>query len=378
MKDVSSPDQELPEVMSGVLLTGHGGFDKLEYRHDLPVPRIGRDEVLIRVAAAGVNNTDINTRTGWYSKKVTTGTTAGGASGFEHVDDGDATWTGASMVFPRIQGADCCGYIVAVGDAVDASRIGERVIVQVSLRHYVDGRPWEAWCLGSECDGAFAEYAKVPSAEAHRVESDWSDAELASLPTAYATAENMLHRARVTAGDRVLITGASGGVGSAAVQLAKRRGAFITAVVSRTKAEDVMAVGADRAVFREENLLAALGAESHDVVIDVAGGPSFPDLLTTLARGGRYAVAGAIAGPMVELDLRTLYLKDLSFFGCTFQEDVVFRNLVGYVERGEIRPFIGSVYPLSEIIEAQKEFLSKRTSGKIVLLVTPEENRRTA
>lgn len=378
MSDVSQQTpgipHDLPPVMSGVVLTGHGGFDKLEYRHDLPMPQLGCDEVLIRVAAAGVNNTDINTRTGWYSKIVKTGTAEGGAAGFDQVDRSDATWTGVPMSFPRIQGADCCGHIVAVGSAVDPTRIGERVIVQVSLRYYVDYRPMEAWCLGSECDGAFAEYTKVPSSEAHRIESDWSDVELASLPTAYATAENMLHRAGVMEGDRVLITGASGGVGSAAVQLSKRRGALVTAVVSRSKTAQIMALGADRVIVRDEDVLAAVGAESHDVVIDVAGGPLFGDLLPVLARGGRYAVAGAIAGPLVELDLRTLYLKDLSFFGCTFQEDAVFHNLVGYVERNEIQPFIGATYPLSKIVRAQKEFLSKRISGKIVLRVAPEEN----
>lgn len=372
LEEASSSPLDIPITMSGVVLTGHGGFEKLEWRDDLPVPRLFADEVLIRVAAAGINNTDINTRTGWYSKKVHVGTVDGGASGFLESDDVDATWTGAPLTFPRIQGADCCGHIVAVGEGVDPSRIGERVIVQVSLRAYVDHRPMEAWCLGSECDGAFAEFTKVPSAEAHRVDSDWSDVELASLPTAYGTAENMLHRAGVSAGDRVLITGASGGVGSAAVQLAKRRGAQVTAVVARSKAARLFELGADIVVFREDDLLGAMGAESQDVVVDVAGGPAFGDLLTALARGGRYAVAGAIAGPIVDLDLRTLYLKDLSFYGCTFQDDVVFENLVGFVERDEIKPVVGATYPLARIVEAQEDFLSKRTTGKIVLRVAPD------
>ena len=105
----------LPETMSAVRLTGHGGFDKLEYRTDVDVPRPGPGEVLIDVAAAGVNNTDINTRIGWYSKAVTAATNAGGATGFGSVDDEDASWSGTALQFPRIQGADVCGRIVAVG-----------------------------------------------------------------------------------------------------------------------------------------------------------------------------------------------------------------------------------------------------------------------
>jgi NADPH:quinone reductase-like Zn-dependent oxidoreductase len=360
------------EAMHAVLLTGHGGFDKLEYREDIPVPQPRHGEVIIRVAAAGINNTDINTRIGWYSKGVKSGTEVGATAGFETSQDVDASWSGTPMSFPRIQGADCCGRIVAVGECVDPGRIGERVIVRNMLRSYVDYRPMECWTFGSECDGAFAQYARAPSRETYTVDCDWSDVELASIPCAYSTAENMLHRAGVRGGEHVVVTGASGGVGSAAVQLAKRRGASVTAVAGATKADQLRALGADRVVSRNDSLVEHLGTESADVVIDVAAGPAFPELLRVLKRGGRYAVAGAIAGPIVELDVRTLYLKDLSFFGCTFQDDVVFENLVTYIERGEIRPVVGKAYPLKEIVEAQKEFLAKNISGKLVLVVPQE------
>jgi NADPH:quinone reductase-like Zn-dependent oxidoreductase len=91
-----------------------------------------------------------------------------------------------------------------------------------------------------------------------------------------------------------------------------------------------------------------------------------------LKKGGRYAVAGAIAGPIVELDVRTLYLKDLSFFGCTFQDEVVFPNLVSYIERGEIRPHVSKVFELKDIAHAQEEFVSKALSGKLVLTIPKE------
>ncbi len=360
-------NKEIPERMTAVYLTDHGGIETLQYRDDVPVPRPGPGEVLIKVAAAGVNNTDINTRIGWYSKKVSAATNTGGAKGFEEVDDADATWSGVPMKFPRIQGADCCGIIVAVGDEVDSARMGERVIVRNMLRSYVEYRPFECWTLGSECDGAFAQYTRAPSRETYQVECDWSDAELASIPCAYSTAENMLHRANVGA-EHVLVTGASGGVGSAAVQLAKHRGAHVTAIASAAKMDDLRALGADEIIDRNANLVAAIGRDSIDVVVDLVAGDGWPTLLDVLKRGGRYVTAGAIAGPLVELDVRSLYLKDLTLIGCTFQDDVVFENLVGHIERGEIRPLVAKTFPLAEIAAAQQVFLDKKFTGKLVLI----------
>jgi NADPH:quinone reductase-like Zn-dependent oxidoreductase len=359
--------KDLPSLMTAVYLTAHGGIETLQYREDVPLPEILADEVLIRVAAAGVNNTDINTRIGWYSKKISGATDSGGAQGFDEIDDDDASWSGVPLTFPRIQGADCCGVIVAVGDRVDNSRIGERVIVRNMLRSYVDYRPFECWTFGSECDGAFAQYAKAPARETYKVECDWSDAELASIPCAYSTAENLLHRAAAGA-ERVLVTGASGGVGSAVVQLAKRRGATVIAVASAAKVDDIYAIGADEVIDRNAGLVDAIGRDSVDVVIDLVAGAAWPSLLEVLRRGGRYATAGAIAGPMVELDVRTLYLKDLTLIGCTFQDDIVFENLVGYIERGEIRPIVAQTFPLSEIGAAQEAFLAKKFTGKLVLV----------
>jgi NADPH:quinone reductase-like Zn-dependent oxidoreductase len=177
----------------------------------------------------------------------------------------------------------------------------------------------------------------------------------------------MLHRAGLCAAERVLVTGASGGVGSAAVQLAKRRGAEVVAVAGRDKLDAVAALGADRTIPRGEKIGSFIKPGSLDLVVDLVAGPQWPDLLEGLRRGGRYAVAGAIAGPLVELDVRTLYLKDLTFFGCTFQEDAVFENLVRYIENNEIRPVVAGIYPLDRIVEAQQTFLDKAFVGKLVL-----------
>ncbi|MBO9475667.1 alcohol dehydrogenase family protein [Shimia sp. R10_1] len=353
--------------MKAVLLTGHGGIEKLDYRDDVAVPVPAAGEVLIEVKAAGVNNTDINTRIGWYSKAVTEDTNAGGAEGYNRIDDNDASWSGVPLSFPRIQGADVCGYIVAVGNGVNPNRIGERVIVRNMLRTYVDYRPYECWTIGSECDGGFAQYCKAPSRETHAVDCTLSDAELAAIPCAYSTAEGMLHRANLGA-ETVLITGASGGVGSAAIQLAKRRGAKVIALCSSSKADTVRALGADHVLDRNADIVSALGIGSLDVVVDLVAGPNWPQLLEVLRRGGRYATAGAIAGPICEIDIRTLYLKDLTLYGCTFQDDIVFENLVKYIEDNEIRPHVAKTYPLSDIAKAQEDFLAKRHTGQLVLL----------
>ena len=122
-----------------------------------------------------------------------------------------------------------------------------------------------------------------------------------------------------------------------------------------------------QALNRDADLVAELGAASIDVVIDLVAGPGWPALMDVLRPGGRYAVAGAIGGPMVELDVRTLYLKDLSFFGCTVLEPQVFANLVRRIERNEIKPLIAETHPLKDIAEAQKSFGEKGYIGKIVL-----------
>lgn len=350
--------------MAAVVTTGVGGFDRLEYRTDVAVPLPGADEVLIRVTAAGVNNTDINTRVGWYSKAVS-GDTASAAQPGGAGEASDGGWAGA-VEFPRIQGADACGRIVAVGDDVDPARLGERVIVSSMQRHPSGDRPFVTTTFGSECDGAFAQFAVAHHAETHAVRCDWTDVELASIPCAYSTAENMLHRIGLGAGERVLISGASGGVGSAAVQLAKRRGAEVIALCGASKADAVAALGADRVLDRNADLGGLAG--SSDVVVDLVAGASWQSLVATLRIGGRYVTAGAIAGPLVELDVRDLYLKDLTLIGATYQEAGVFENLVGYIERGEIRPVVAATYPLAEIAAAQRDFLAKGFVGKLVLL----------
>lgn len=358
-------------LMKAVVTTGNGGLDRLVYR-DVPRPEAREGEVLLRVLAAGVNNTEINTRLGWYSSSVTGATEAAWADEErEAVQKADGGW-GLPTPFPFIQGTDCCGEVVALGEGADAGLLGRRVIVRPNMRPAGFGSLENVW-MASDFDGAFAEFVRVPASEVFPVDADWTDVALGSIPCAYGTAENMVHRARVTAADHVVVTGASGGVGSAAVQLAHRRGARVTAIAGSSKAADVLALGADRVLDRDADVAAELGVESVDVVIDNVSGPSFGGLVETMRVGGRYASSGAIAGPIVSFDKRSFYLRDMTFIGCTAWDEPVFPNLVGYIERGEIRPAIAGTYPLERIGEAQTEFLAKRHVGKLVLVPPPAE-----
>ena len=346
--------------MKAVLLTGHGGLEKLEYREDVPTPEPAEGEVLIAVGAAGINNTDIWTREGAYGTEDDPATTSG--------------WRrGNPMRFPRIQGADIVGRIVGVGGGVNTSRIGERVIVDNALYSGGEEGLVHSDLIGSERDGGFAEYFAVPAQNAHEIQSDLSDAELATFPTAYVTSLRMLNRARVSVGETVLVTGASGGVGSGLIQLARQRDARVLALVGPGKEDQARALGAELVITRDtKNLPAAVmevgGGRPIDVVADVVGGGVFADLLNALRPMGRYVTAGAIAGPVVPLDLRTLYLKQLELIGSTMGTHEEFASLVEHIASGRVKPLLARTYPLSDIRQAQRDFENKNFFGKLVLI----------
>ena len=355
-----------PVTMKAVVTVGSGGLDMLEYR-DVPVPRPGPGELLLQVLAAGVNATEINTRLGWYASSITPGAeVAAEAEGKEALGKDDGGWS-APTPFPLIQGTDCCGRVVEVGPGGDGSLSGRRVLVRPCMRPLGFASMETVW-MASDFDGAFAQFVKVPASEVFAVDCDLSDAELGAIPCAYGTAENMLRRAGVTGDEHVVVTGASGGVGSAAMQLAKLRSAAVTAVAGRAKWQQVRALGADRVIDRDDDIVAALGERSVDVVVDNVSGPAFGGLLDVLKRGGRYVSSGAIGGPLVTFDKRTFYLKDLTLIGCTAWDEPVFPDLVSYIERGELRPLVAKTLPLERIADAQREFLEKRHVGNFVLI----------
>ena len=343
--------------MRAAVLTGVGGPEVLELR-DVPIPVPADDEVLVEVAACGMNNTDINTRVGWYARD----------------DDPAGTWGGAPIEYPRIQGADPAGRVVEVGSSVDPSLVGRRVIVDAWIRdrEQPDSRELAGY-LGSEFDGGFAEFCAVPARNVHPHDSALSDVELASLPCSWSTAEHMLHRVRIRPGQSVAVTGASGGVGTALVSLAVLIGARAVAIAGSSKLAQVAALGGAATVPRESDDVVAAAVEANggpfDVVADVVGGDDVPSWFRALRRGGRYVTAGAVAGPIVDLDLRTLYLHDLELYGATVYEPAVFARLVDRVRRDEIRPVVAATYPLDEIHAAQEAFGRREHVGAIVLTI---------
>ncbi len=356
--------------MLAAVLTGHGGPERLEVRDDVPVPHPARGEVLVEVTAAAVNNTDLWTREGAYGREDDPHAVAG--------------WQGVPLDFPRIQGGDVVGVVTAVGDGVDEAIIGRRVLLDPT--RYADDstadaddstadadEPTLVAVLGSEQDGGFAEYVVIAADQAHDVtDSPLSDEQLACLPIAYGTATGMLERAQVRADETVLVTGASGGVGLALVQLAHARGAHVIALTTADHEAAVRDAGASHTVLRDEGSIPDRIREAAEgpvaVVADVVGGWVFEELFPLLATGGRWVTCGAVADPLVSLDLRTLYLHRRRLIGSTMHTPAQFRRLVDDARHGRIDPQVARTYPLTRIHAAQADFAEGDHVGKLVLL----------
>jgi NADPH:quinone reductase-like Zn-dependent oxidoreductase len=351
--------EDIPETMQAAVLTRFGGPEALEVRA-VPVPRPGRGDVLVRVRAAAINNTDLWTRRGAYGLPGDPRALAG--------------WRGA-IAFPRIQGGDIAGMVVAAGDGAGADLVGRRVVVDPAIydRDADDANP--IGLLGSEADGGFADFVVVRADRVVDMDaSPLSDEELACLPVAYGTATGMLERGGITSGETVLVTGASGGVGLAAVQLAAARGASVIAVTAPGKEELVREAGASVVVLRDADpahvadAAAKAAADGLDAVVDVVGGPLLPALLEHVRDGGRWVIAGAIGGAEVPFDLRRLYLHNVSLVGSSMHTPAHFARLAADAVAGRVRPRVAASYPLGEIAAAQDAFARSAHVGKIVLV----------
>lgn len=354
----------IPATMKAMLLTGHGGPEKLVLDPAWPTPETGPDEVLVRVGACGVNNTDIWVREGAY-----------GAS-----DDPDAvaSFGDSPLRFPIIQGADISGVIVGRGQNVDSSRIGQRVLVDFGIYAGPGNDIPSHDYIGSGRPGGFAEYVAVPSENAHRVETPLPDVALATFCCAYVTGEHMLRRARVSKGDKVLVTGASGGVGSGVIQLCRARGAIPFALVGAGKEAALISIGAEGTITRgKDNLSEAVseltGNEPIDVVVDTVSGPLLPSLIEVLKPQGRYVTCGAMGGPLAEIDMRRVYLKNLELHGASQGTRKDFEAVRDYVVSGQIKPLVANTYPLEELGLAQEEFKKKQFVGKLVITISPSQ-----
>ena len=351
----------IPKMMKAMLLTGHGGPEKLVFEKNWPIPDIDPDEVLVRVGACGINNTDIWVREGAY--------------GVSDDPDAVASFGDSPLTFPIIQGADIAGEIVGCGANVDSTRVGQRVMVDFGIYAGPENDIPSHDYIGSGRPGGFAEYVSVPAENAHSVETTLSDIELATFCCAYVTGEHMLRRARVSEGERVLVTGASGGVGSGVVQLCRARGAIPYALVGAGKEASVISIGAEATITRGQGKLPDAVAEitkndAIDVVVDTVSGPLLPDLIEILKPQGRYVTCGAMGGPMVEIDMRRIYLKNLEMHGATQGTRRDFAAVRDYVLSGKIKPLVAKVFALDELGQAQEEFKKKGFVGKLVVTVS--------
>ena len=348
--------------MQAVILTAHGGPDCLVVRDDRAIPSAGPGQVRVAVSASSVNNTDIWTREGAY-----------GAPGNPTAIVG---WRGVPIRFPRIQGIDAVGHIDSVGSGVDGSLLERRVLVDPAIRENPEQPDEVTGVLGSEIDGAFAEYLVVDAGSVHDVsQSPLTDAQLACLPTAYGTAMGMLDRAEVSRGEIVVVTGASGGVGMAAVQLAAALGAVVCAVSTPQHEEDLRRSGASFVLDRGGDIaeqLRSVQPSGVNVVVDVVGGEMFELWPSMLKVDGCIVVAGAVAGPVVSVDLRQLYLAQRRIVGSTLHTRRQFERLVDLANTGTVDPVIAARFPLADVREAQRYFLDKSETGKVILDVGRE------
>lgn len=364
----------IPKTMKAMLLTGHGGIEKLEYTEDVITPAPAAGEVLVQVTATAKNNTDRKAREGLYPTR----------------DKGDVTsfQMGGSptLTFPRIQGADVVGHVVAVGQGVDDARIGQRGLLDFNL--YADERRdinLTPDYYGHGADGGFAEYVAVPSEQFHHVENaELADAELAAMGMcSYQTALHMLTSARVKAGERILVTGASGGVGTALIQLCRIMGAIPYALSQRDKADALLDLGAEAVLDRSEmnhftdRVRAATGGRPIDAVMDLAGGDMTDQFIDTMifdmnSRGDypRLSIAGASAGNVSEIMWTRIYLYQVQVFGVSHGTRDEAEQLVAWIRSGQLKPVLHAAFKLSDLHEAERYFVNRNSNylGKIVIV----------
>jgi NADPH:quinone reductase-like Zn-dependent oxidoreductase len=363
----------IPDTMKAMLLTGHGGIDKLEYRDDVAVPRPGLGEVLVQVTATAKNNTDRKAREGLYP------TRKGEVASFRM--GGNPTLT-----FPRIQGADIVGRIVAVGEGVDERRIGERGLldfnIYASARRDINLTPDY---YGHGADGGFAEYVALPSDQFHHVDnSDLADAELAAMGMcSYQTALHMLTSAGVTAGERVLVSGASGGVGTALIQLCRIMGAIPYALSKPEKADVLLDLGAEAVLDRSdmdsfvERIRAETGDRPIDAVMDLVGGDMTDIFIDSMifdmnARETypRLSIAGASGGNISEILWTRIYLYQVQIFGVSHGTREEAEQLIEWIREGQLRPVLHGAFRLSDLHRAEDYFVNRGSNylGKIVIV----------
>ncbi|MCE9683914.1 alcohol dehydrogenase catalytic domain-containing protein [Halomonas alkalisoli] len=366
--------ENVPETMAAMLLTGHGGLDKLVYHDDVATPRPGPGEVLVRVTATAKNNTDRKAREGLYPTKEKGEVTSFAMGG------------SPTLTFPRIQGADVAGRVAAVGEGVDPQRIGQRGLLDFNL--YPDARRdinLMPDYYGHGADGGYAEYVAVPSDQFHHVENpELADAELAAMGMcSYQTGYHMMTSAKVTAGERVLVSGASGGVGTALIQLCRIVGAIPYAVSQPDKADALLALGAEAVIDRGDlptfvdRVLETTGGAPIDAVMDLVGGEMTDRFIDTMIADmnrrstyPRLSIAGASGGNLSEIMWTRIYLYQVQIFGVSHGTREEAEQLVAWIRTGQLKPVLHAAFKLSDLHEAETYFVNRGSNylGKIVIV----------
>lgn len=342
--------------MRAVTLRSHGGPEVLRLE-ELPDPVPGPKEVLVRVKACGLNHLDVWVRKGLPNLKLT---------------------------YPHILGGDIAGTVVETGPGTERAWSGRDVVLQPGISCGAcaacasgqDDLCPDYGILGENRPGGYAERVAVPRESLIPKPARLSFEEAACIPLVFLTAWHMLvARAQVQPGETVVVMAAGSGVGSAALQIAKLRGAAAIAVAgSDGKLEKAKKLGADHGInYSREDLLARVreltGGRGADVIADSVGASHWEKMIRALARGGRLATCGATSGYDARTDLRHLFFRRLSLLGSTMGSKEELREVMRHVEAGKLKPVLDTVFPLEKVAEAHRRLEGRDVFGKLVLNV---------
>ncbi|TMU85115.1 zinc-binding dehydrogenase [Bacillus sp. BHET2] len=343
--------------MKAVQVTGYGDIDKLELV-EIPIPTPDRDEVLVKVKACAINNTEIWMREGAYGKGEKSG------------------WRPEGVHFPRIPGSDITGEIVEVGCDVSNTRIGKDVVLfpftstgKAGCEHISEDMSF----IGSEYDGGYAEYVVWPSELCYDMPLSTYE-ESAVFSVSGLTAWHMVEQIGAKPDETIVVTGANGGVGSLNVQIASNVfGSTVIALVGDMHLEDKLkTLGATHVLSYKSDTLVEdilkVNGGPVDSVLDVVGDALFSASLQVLKKGGKFCISGSAGGQKTELDFRTLYLKHITFYGSVLGTRTEFKRMLGAISAGKIKPVIDCSYPLKKAGEAQTHFKKSGKLGKVLLL----------
>ncbi|MEK6220662.1 MAG: zinc-binding dehydrogenase [Chloroflexota bacterium] len=340
--------------MKAIILEEHGGPEVLTLT-DLPTPEPGPGQALVKLEAAALNRMDILVRAGW---------------------------PGIRLEYPHILGADGAGEIAALGEGVSGWEVGQRVVINPNMsdgecQQCLDGQQnrCENWhLLGESVPGTYREYIAVPARNLLRLPDGFDAHAAAGAALVYETAwHSLITRGQVRAGETVLVVGASGGVNTASIQIAKSAGAQVLVVGSNAKKLALAeALGADVLIDRsqEENWSKTVYIETEkrgvDVVVDNVG-TTYLHSMRAARKGGRILTVGNTGAPKFEFDNRFMFAKHLTLLGSTMGTDKDFEEVMALVFAGELKPVMDKSFPLEQAAEAHKRLGAGEQMGKITL-----------